>query len=381
MGGPAAAERNVISGNAFEGVQLLGGLTTGNQVLGNFIGTDATGTIDLGNTHDGVEITTGPSGNFIGGSLPGEGNLVSGNADGGVTILAAPGNTVRGNLIGTDITGTLDLGNTDAGVIIGGNQGGNVVGGPDPGDGNRIAFNIRGVHVSGSQSTGNSIRGNSIFSNDNAGIDLGSFGPTPNDPSDPDLGGNQLQNFPVITTASAGSTHIGGTLNSTPATTFEIDFYSSTVADISNHGEGETYIGSTSVTTDASGNANFTVTFSQTTPPGHFITATATDAAGNTSEFSAAVQVLAPTAAHVNVGGQVRTAEGYGVSQAYVRITDQSGETREIPANQFGYFHFTDVEVGRVYVFSVRHKLFSSLPQAVLVLEERDDIILEVTSK
>lgn len=378
LGGSSAAERNIISGNAFEGVQLIGGSTTGNQIKGNFIGTDVTGTLALTNSHDGLEITTGPTGNFVGGSMAGEGNLISGNQDSGIAILAAANNTVRGNLIGTDVTGTLDIGNLGSGIVLGASQGSNTIGGIAPGEGNRIAFNLRGVHVSGSQSIQNSIRGNSIVSNDAAGIELGAFGPTPNDPGDPDTGSNQLQNFPVLTTASSGSTRITGTLNSTPDTVFSLDFYSNTVPDISNHGEGEIYLGSTSVTTDAAGDAAFVAVFAQDTPVGHFITATATDPDGNTSEFSAAVQVLEPTAASVTLGGRVVTATGQGVAQAAVQLTDQTGTMREVRANPFGYFEFSEVTVGALYIISIRHKYYSSIPQTVFVLDARDDIYLEV---
>ena len=378
IGGSTASERNLISGNAFEGIQAIGSQSANNQIKGNYIGTDVTGTLDLGNTHHGVELTTGPTGNVIGGALPGEGNLISGNEDSGVAILTASNNLVIGNLIGTDVTGTLDIGNTDAGIVLGAVQTANTVGGILPGEGNRIAFNIRGVYVSGSQSTGNSIRGNAIYSNDNAGIELGACGPTPNDPDDPDTGSNQLQNFPVITAAASGSTHINGSLDSTPGTTFSIDFYSSSSADPSNHGEGATYIGSTSVTTDATGDAMFTASLSQNTSVGHFITATATDPAGNTSEFSAAAQVLAPTGAAVRVGGRVITHDGAGVAHASVVLTDQFGTTRETRANPLGYYAFEGVEVGGAYILFVRHKTFQSIPQTVFVVDEIDDIDLEV---
>ena len=378
VGGASAADRNIISGNAFEGVQLIGTLSTGNSIKGNFIGTDITGSVDLGNTHHGLEITTGPSGNVVGGAAPGEGNLISANDDSGVAILAALNNTVIGNLIGTDITGVAALGNADAGVVLGASQGSNTIGTTTPGAGNRIAFNARGVHVSGSQSTGNSIRGNSIFANDNAGIELGAFGPTPNDPGDADTGGNQLQNFPVINAASSGSARIAGTLNSTPGTEFFLDFYSTPLPDASNHGEGDTYLGSTSVTTDAAGDAAFVATFPQDTPVGHFVTATATDGAGNTSEFSAAAQVFAPTAASVTVGGRVVAAGGQGISNARVELADPNGTVREVSANSFGYFQFTDVTAGELYILTVRHKFFNSVPQPVFVLDERDDILLEV---
>ena len=140
--------------------------------------------------------------------------------------------------------------------------------------------------------TGNSITSNSISSNGGLGIDLvpagGSPGPTPNDAGDSDSGPNQLQNFPVITRAEVGdgSTIFEGTLESTPNTTFSIQVYRSTDCDPSGFGEGATRVLTTSATTDSSGNAAFSQTFSSEVPVGAAITATATDPQSNTSEFS-----------------------------------------------------------------------------------------------
>ncbi len=132
-----------------------------------------------------------------------------------------------------------------------------------------------------------------MFSNAGLGIDLGADGVTPNDAGDGDTGANNLQNFPVLTSATSGSTTIEGTLNSTPNTKFRLEFFSSTECDPSGYGEGETFLVFIDVTTDGSGNVTFTVTFPDTVPGGHFITATATDPNNNTSEFSQGVQVIA----------------------------------------------------------------------------------------
>ena len=137
----------------------------------------------------------------------------------------------------------------------------------------------------------NFLAGNSIFSNDGLGIDLGADGVTPNDPGDTDTGVNGLQNFPVLTMAVSGGgmTNVEGTLDSTSNTEFRLEFFSNTACDVSNHGEGANPIGSTDVTTDNSGNTTFVATFSQTVPS--FITATASDPDGNTSEFSQCIEV------------------------------------------------------------------------------------------
>ena len=121
------------------------------------------------------------------------------------------------------------------------------------------------------------------------GINLGADGVTPNDASqsDADIGPNLLQNFPVLTQLVGGAaTTIEGTLNSAPDTTFTLDFYANSLADPSGYGEGETYLGAATVTTDASGDAVFSVNLPAPTYLGQFVTATATDPDGNTSEFS-----------------------------------------------------------------------------------------------
>jgi hypothetical protein len=138
----------------------------------------------------------------------------------------------------------------------------------------------------GGTATGNAIRGNSIFGNAHPNIDLAPRGITPNDFGDGDTGANNLQNFPVISDARASS--ISGTLNSNASAVEELDFYSNPACGSTR--EGATYLGSTSATTDGSGNASFTFVPSGLSP-GAGVTATATDPAGNTSEFSACMTV------------------------------------------------------------------------------------------
>ena len=95
-----------------------------------------------------------------------------------------------------------------------------------------------------------------------------------------------MQNFPILASVTSGSTTVEGTLDSTPGTEFRLAFFSNSACDPSGHGEGETFLGSTTVTTDAAGNVGFTVTLANSATVGHFVTATATDPDGNTSEFS-----------------------------------------------------------------------------------------------
>src|SRR5205807_4559515 len=137
--------------------------------------------------------------------------------------------------------------------------------------------------------------------------DLNRDGVTPNDSCDPDPGPNNLQNFPVITNAStAGSTTtIDGTLNSTASTTFRIEFFTNASCDPSGHGEGQSFLGFTTVTTDAGCNMAFSVTIPIAVPGGQFITATATDSSNNTSEFSNCRFVISSTAAPATISGKV----------------------------------------------------------------------------
>ena len=321
IGGTTAAERNVISGNS-SGIFIFN--SSFNQVIGNFIGTDVTGTLDLGNSQNGVVIRTA-SNNVIGGATVAERNVISGNDTRGVLInFGATGTQVIGNLIGTDVTGMLNLGNSGAGVQIdrdlNNNTSNNAIGGTNLGEGNTIAFNGFGVLAAGAgggTAVGNAVRGNSIFSNDNLGIDLPPGGiVNPNDAGDGDTGFNNLQNFPSLLSANATGTSITiqASLSSTPNTFFNIDFYSSPTADPTGFGEGKVFLGSRPAATQDTGEITFTATFNTAVTLGHFITATAIDLAGNTSEFSlahvvsdaaacATLELVPPSASFNDAGG------------------------------------------------------------------------------
>jgi len=150
---------NQFTGDFGQGINLQ--TNGGNVVEGNFLGTDVTGTLALGNGRSGVNIYGISQGNTIGGTTAGARNVISGNGA-GVWITSWPGNLVQGNFIGTDATGTADLGNTWDGVILDGNAAGNTIGGTTAGARNVISGNNRfGVHVGGSV-TGNLVQGNFI---------------------------------------------------------------------------------------------------------------------------------------------------------------------------------------------------------------------------
>ncbi|MCM3902469.1 MAG: DUF4214 domain-containing protein, partial [Pyrinomonadaceae bacterium] len=297
IGGTEAGTRNVISGNKDDGIRIDSTFATGNKVQGNYIGTDVTGNTEVGNARLGVR-TAGPD-TIIGGTEAGARNVISGNVLGGISLVTnGNGNVVQGNFIGTKANGADALGNS-AGMGISSSN--NTVGGPG-GAGNTIAFNSDfGVRVFAG--TGNRVLNNSIHSNTGLGIDLGPLGVTPNDAGDGDAGVNNLQNFPVLTSAAnnSGVAILSGTLNSTPNTNFLVELFSNPACDPSGNGQGHKLIDTTDVTTDANGNASITGTALTSTLSGPFVTATATDAEGNSSEFSQCLQ-LSPGIGTVQFG-------------------------------------------------------------------------------
>lgn len=348
VGGGESAYRNVIADSQGDGV-IIGGDSTGNVISGNYIGTDVTGVVPIGNKFCGVVVFTGN--NRVGGPTPAERNIVGASGLFGVALQtpAATGNMVQGNSIGIGSDGVTPVGNlgttisgTGQGVfienasgnsvfgntissnagsgilfkgsssnnIVQGNFIGTTVGGvgarPNPGgieigyqaanntiggalfgQGNVIAYNTFGGVGLFTTGSGNRILGNSIFGNGSLGIDLFEDGVTPNDDDDPDAGPNGVQNYPILTDVShQGGVTIEGTLNSTAGTTFRLEFFASRRC-----GDGEQFLGFKDVTTDAGGDASFSATFGLNPGVRRDITATATAPDGSTSEFSACIEL------------------------------------------------------------------------------------------
>ncbi|MBX3292161.1 MAG: right-handed parallel beta-helix repeat-containing protein [Acidobacteria bacterium] len=289
---------NLVSGNTSTasgaGVGIRGDSGFLNVIQGNLIGTDRNGASAIPNS-SGMILGSATGATIIGGEHPVAGNVISGNAGAGIDMTLGPSAATRNNRIGVGVNGE-PLGNSGDGIIIRSNF--EYIGAE--GAGNIIANNGGNgilILIGTTLSVGNQIRFNSIYNNGGLGIDLSADntppregdGVTPNDCEDPDTGPNMLQNYPVLTAPvfnGDGTVTVGGAFDSTPSTTFTVDFYSNTTADPSNYGEGETHIGSTSVTTGPNGRTS--VLFNSTVPvaPGRKITATATDPNGNTSEFS-----------------------------------------------------------------------------------------------
>ena len=244
----------------------------------------------IANGIDGIGIVRAPN-NVV------RNNTVSGNARMGVGIFesTATGNVIQANRIGTTVS-SADFGNGGDGVHISFDASNNTIGG-GPSAGNFIAFNAgRGINVV--SGTNNRFATNRIFDNDLIGIDLANNGVTPNDVGDGDVGANNLQNFPVLTSAIASGpvVTVQGTLNSTPNTTFQVEIFAGG-ADPTGFGEGAMPLAGFSVSTNETGSASFTT---EVVNVANILTATASDPNGNTSEFSATVAVTsAPTGATI----------------------------------------------------------------------------------
>lgn len=332
IGGAGAGEGNVISGNKYFGISLSNG-ANGNTIQGNLIGTNADGTVkvangDPANTNGGgISLFMG-SGDLIGGTVTGARNIISGNYGYGVRIAGvSTSELVQGNFIGVDVNGAA-LGNKGAGVYITEGQN-NGIGGATTGAGNIIAFNgMGGVIIHQTTDVGNAISGNAIYSNVanlgvGLGIDLGFNGVTKNDAGDSDSGPNNLQNFPSLTSATVngGNTIIQGTLNSTANTQFRVEFFANLVVDPSLNGEGQFFLGATNVATDATGNAAINAVLPGL-PAGQFISATATDPSGNTSEFSTCVLVDQPISTQLQFNSATYSVnEGAGIATISVART------------------------------------------------------------
>lgn len=285
-------ERNLISGNANVAVYAIYFNNLPNPtapptiIAGNWMGVDATGLAPLPNNYGIGGTSYAPT--II------RDNVISGHTYEGISTHSS-NMLITGNRIGVRADSVTPLGNGYSGIFLSGNN--NLIGGTGPGEANIIAHNgtvgpyYSGVRV-GNTGLSNTIRGNRIYANSQLGIDLRwPDGVNINDDGDPDTGGNNLQNYPIITFAQAyanGTTVIRGALNSNPNTTFTLDFYYNSAADPSGYGEGEHYLGAGSVTTDADGDAAFDVTLPAAIPPNQFVSATATHADGSTSEFSLA---------------------------------------------------------------------------------------------
>jgi CSLREA domain-containing protein len=343
IGGSAAGAGNLISGNGREGIQLSNCILM--AVLGNRIGTNAAGTGALGNTGRGIRVSGG-AGIDIGGTVAGAPNTISANLMG--VDMTADSSSIRGNRVGTKTDGTGNLGNSFSSVVVSGDdnaiggagaagnvlanskneagiflsggtgnliQGNSIAGNATDGIyisfnaddneivGNSIAANGRhGILVNRTNSiaaTGIKISGNVILANGGLAINLDSVsqnaaGVTANDSGDGDLGPNNQQNFPVLSSAvrmSNGITIVSASLNSVASTEFRIELFLAN-PDPSGHGEAQAFLATQNITTNSSGNQSFNFAVAGLAP-GMQLSATAIRVpTGDTSEFSSNVVVV-----------------------------------------------------------------------------------------
>ncbi len=309
----------VIGG--FGGSGILLAAADSSTVGGNFIGTNVTGTAAAGNGA-GVTIDDGND-NTIGTTSAADTNVISGNGTGIVLAGTSDMNLVRRNLIGAQADGVSPLPNASHGIQITGGADCNTIGGVPLAYRNVIAFNGGdGVSLATGGGINNYVDPNYIHDNGGLGVDINDDGPTPNDEMDADSGPNDLQNYPVLTSAvsTGGGLTVTGNLNSTPRLYFNLFFLVNDSCDPSGYGEGEQFLDErTVVDLDGDGNNPFTFFLSQLVAPGKFLVAAASNPESS-SEYSPCIQV---TAGQTLVYGDIRC-------DGHVDATDALGILREV---------------------------------------------------
>jgi len=284
IGGNIAGEGNIISGNSSSGVNVQG---SNNIIQGNYIGTDISGTLAIPNGANGIQIGNPVityTQNQIGGDVAGQGNLISGNLDGGIRLYDSDSTSIFGNTIGLNAAKTAAIPN-NSGITV--NSCTNtVIGAASSGASNIIANNDEnGIEI---EYTSVKIEANSIYNNADLGIDIiakdGQAGVTRNDFSEAD----DVQKFPGLTNVSllsAGSVLLEGQMTTTPSEDLTLYFYGNDLCNPSGYGEGELFLGYITKTADASGKIHFSETLTLPSPKTYF-TATAWGETYGNSEFS-----------------------------------------------------------------------------------------------
>lgn len=347
IGGYLPSQRNYVSGNVAYGIPVFGAGCNFNIIVGNFVGTDTTGTFAVPNTY-GVLFDDGASYNTLGGYVPGAANLLSGNSGYGVFLynFGTVKDTIAGNLIGTDITGSYAIPNangivvdgpsflhtidnnvisgniqmgidihiagSDSNIVINNKIGTDITGiyplgnqldgirigeGPKanfiglPGKGNIIANNGgNGITIMTIAEKFNTVTENSIYDNYMLGIDLYPAGPTANDTGDGDDGPNELMNYPEIQSVynipMTNDWIISGTISHSAPNGIRVEIFRAE-ANTNGNFQGKTfldrcYAGSSGAWAD---------TISGLSESDVLVT-TATDLTGNTSEFSGPVPLI-----------------------------------------------------------------------------------------
>ncbi len=273
---------NLFSGNRIP-IMIENPLATLNVVRGNFIGTDFTGTAPLGND-DAVTVFVAGAENMIGGSDPGDGNVIAAtnNNNPAVRIDETSETMVQDNSIGTDLTGEINLGNTGPGISIlyASNT---TIGGRDPGEDNVILNQgVDGIRIDNPNANNNFVAANSIFLNAGEGLNLQN-------------GANNSVLPPVVDAAVTGNgvTTVSGSFTGPANTEFFIDLYASPDGQVGSSNQGRDYLGGGTFATLANGTGTFAMDVEPVPSGTHVVNATKTDPAGNTSGFATATTVVA----------------------------------------------------------------------------------------
>jgi hypothetical protein len=321
IGGDGPNQANVISANIDNGIavgvhpwtgQMASNVGFRTRIQGNIIGLDSAGIQPRGNGKSGITLVSGKD-SIIGGDTAAMGNIIAANGFEGVEII--PWDFSNGNtLIMNTVVKNNKIGVTKTGGAIGNGRDGVVAAAPQTTVMLNAIANNGWAGVLVRKGTGSVISNNSISNNGQLGIDLSAafeIGVSLNDPGDGDTGGNTMINFPVITAAVIESpyTRVTGTYQGAPNGSFTVDVYKNNGCDGSGYGEGEVYAGSAVVNTDGSGNGSFSLSVPWTGVQA-WMTATARDAAGNTSEFSRCTQTTYPAPTFTAMspqGGRVGT--------------------------------------------------------------------------
>ncbi len=285
IGGTTPSERNIFSGNRFGGIEIADQGTSFNTIKGNYIGTDISGLLSKPNLY-GISIISECTQNTI------DSNVISGNAHYGLLFFEnADSNVVTRNYIGPGADSTTAIGNGTVGVVLWNGSSYNQIGGV--GLGNVIAYHDScGIAVKDNNTLYNTLSENSIYDNSLMGIDIFPEGPNANDVDDVDSGPNEMMNYPIIWTPEyipwAQQLTIAGSFQMIGmADGIVVEVFEAAPDSLINCGEAKRFIGRTLCST--MGEWLITVPW---TEAGTVITATATSISGSTSEFAPNVTVI-----------------------------------------------------------------------------------------
>lgn len=372
IGGPTLAERNIINGF---GSRSGEGYPTGQGILVNFAQDTLIQNNYIGVNEDGTErvVQIGPSGievrdsinteiydNLISGIWVAGSNHSQGQVFGSAIRVTAinrdnEGVIIQRNKIGTDASGEHPI-QTRGGIVVAPYTAfyrpyGTLIGGPNPEDANIIAFTETiGVSIS-SITTGVQITGNPIFGHAWSAIELldnwGRIEANPNDPLDADNGANGVQNHPIVTDAMSDGvvTHVEGLMASAPNGEYTMEFFASPDCPDPTYGQGRLFLGRSTIATDSSGEALFSVELATPTPEGWVITATAIeDSTGNTSEFSACTSIaIMGCAADMTSDGQLDVFDVFAFLDAYESGDPAADHTGDGMLDVFDVFGYLDL--------------------------------------